>query len=331
MVPDQFSLLLQRKWEKGSWPWTMACTRRVWSWKHAFLSWNRKELHGCQVIRQRWGCPCTGLLTKFLCTDSPPVHYMCGSAMVSDAIADALCCRQRRRACGVGLLCEPWLARIIGHGFCDFLLTLSTLCHCTSPSCLSTLSLVRFTPIWLALSLNSSHPIHLFAKTSTLLLWFAPSKSPCGASPTMCSKIHQLLEMIANTSIIIFQGLCLMTTSCSSHAPPCGLLWLATLRGARAAWHLLSSLRSKLRSKDLMEAWCLSQPFSLKASSLSTWLMQCLRVIRLSFKRAQLLLQDPFVVFNKYLRSHNPLFPLFPQSVGAWLWQFCAFLVLVLI
>ena len=50
--------------------------------------------------------------------------------------------------------------------------TLSKLCYCSSLSCLITLSLILFAPIWLALSVNLSHPTHLFAKTTTLILWF---------------------------------------------------------------------------------------------------------------------------------------------------------------
>ena len=53
----------------------------------------------------------------------------------------------------------------------------------------------------LELSFFCSHPQGLYATN---------------ASPILCSKNHYLLEMISNTSIIMFQGLCLMTTFCSS-------------------------------------------------------------------------------------------------------------------
>ena len=61
------------------------------------------------------------------------------------------------------------------------------------------------------------------------------------------------------------------------------------------------------------------------SSSHSPRLIWCLWVIRLSFKSTTA--PDPFVVFNKYFRSHDSLFPLFPQlwlcsdgSVPPWSW-----------
>ena len=73
--------------------------------------------------------------------------------------------------------CTPLSTPISPSANCTMLTQtpLLTLCHCTSPSCLITLSLILFAHIWLALSVNLSHPIHLPIKTSTLLLWFKGS------------------------------------------------------------------------------------------------------------------------------------------------------------
>ena len=161
--------------------------------------------------------------------------------------------------------------------------------------------------------MNSSRSIHLFAKTGPLLLWCfsnpVQQKSPLtwddlkhvyNHLPRSLS--HDNLLFLIMLPVGFFGLLCLgelVQPNSSSHHSVAEISW-----------------RHDVSTR-------LSSP----SSSLSPRLMWCL------FEGDQVAIQksttapDPFVVFNKYLRACDSLFPLFPQlwlrsdgSVPSWSW-----------